>query len=147
MMRQRALMFGLLAAGGAAAWTLIEYALGFHTTRLDVGRYTGFVGLVFPIVAIVLALRAARRARGGLSFAQGLVEGLAVTAVFAVLGTVFLWLYYKGVNPGFFADMARRGEPVTLAGQLAVAAVSSLVMGLLISAVAAALLRRPPQAG
>ena len=141
-MMRRALGFGLLAAGGAAAWTLIEYALGFHTTRLDVGRYTGFFGLVFPVVAIVLALRAARRARGGLSFMQGVGEGLAVTGVFAVLGVVFLWLYYAVVNPGFFADTAQRGEPVTLASQLVVVVVSSLVMGLVISLVAAALLRR-----
>jgi hypothetical protein len=146
-MMRRALVFGLLAAGGVAAWTLVEFALGFHTTRLEVGRYTGFVGLLFPVLAVVLALRSARRARGSLGFGQGLLEGLAVTAMFAVLGGVFLWLYYAVVNPGFFADMAARGEPVSLAGQLVVAVTSSLVLGLVVSLVAAALLRRRPEAG
>jgi hypothetical protein len=146
-MMRRALIYGLLAGGGAAAWTMAEFMLGFHTTRADVGRYTGFVGLVFPVAAIILGVRQARRAKGGLSFVQGLTEGLAMTGVFAALGCLFLWLYYAAVNPGFFEQMAARGQTVTLGGQLATVLVSSLVLGLLISLLAAALLRRPHAEG
>jgi hypothetical protein len=141
-MMRRALIYGLLAAGGAAAWTMLEFMLGFHTTRADVGRYTGFVGLVFPVLALSLALRRARQARGRLSFVQGLTEGMSATAVFAAAGCLFLWLYYAVVNPGFFEQMAARGEAITLGGQLVTVLVSSLVLGLVISAVVAALLGR-----
>jgi len=139
---RRALAYGGAAAGGVAAWSLLEFALGFHTTQAEVGRYTGFVGLVFPVIAIILALRAARRARGGLTFVQGVADGMRATVVFAVFGTVFLWLYYAAVNPGFFGQMAARGERITLGEQLATVLLSSLLLGLVISLVAAALLRR-----
>lgn len=142
-MIRRALLFGALAAGGAFAWTLIEFLLGWHTVRADVGRWTGFAGLVFPVAAIVLALRSSRAAHGGrLPFGRGLAEGTAVSAVAGVLGAALFWVYYARVNPGFLEDARARGEPVSLEGQLALVLASSLVLGALVSLVVTAVLRR-----
>ncbi len=59
-MLKKAMIWGAAAAAGGALWTLIEYALGFHTDKPEVGRYTGFIAIIFPILAIVAALRQAR---------------------------------------------------------------------------------------
>ena len=61
-MIKRALVYGFAGAAAVFLWTLAEFALGFHTSRAEVGRYSGFLALLFPLVAIVLAVRAARRA-------------------------------------------------------------------------------------
>lgn len=142
-MTKRALIYGIAAAAGVALWSMIEYWLGFHTTRADVGRYTGFIGTIFPLLGIVLAIRAARTAHGGaLSFGDGFRQGLGVTLVVALLGAVTIWLYFTVVNPGFLASAAAQGTPGTAGGQALLVLVSSLVMGLIISAIAAAALRR-----
>lgn len=136
-------MFGAAAAVAVAAWTLLEFMLGFHTTRVEVGRYTGFIGLVFPIVAIAAALRSARTEEGGaLSFRRGLLEGASVTAVFSLLGAVFLWLYFLAINPGFVETMAAAGSLTTVSEQVTVAFIANLASGLVISLIAAALMRR-----
>lgn len=142
-MLNRALTYGLLAAAGGAAWTLIEYALGFHTTRLETGRYTGFAAIVFPILAIWLALKAARAEHGGrLSFGQGLKQGAAVSAVQAVAGALFFLVYFTIVNPRFFDALAASGQTSTAGEQVTILLVSSFVAGLVISLIAALLMRR-----
>jgi len=138
----RAATYGLLAAAGGASWTLVEYALGFHTTRLETGRYSGFVAILFPILAIVFALKAARSERGALSFREGMMQGAAVTLVQATAGAVFIWLYFTLINPGFFAMLSRAGKNSNTEEQVTIMLVSSLAAGLLISVVAAALMRR-----
>jgi hypothetical protein len=140
----RALRYGALAAAGGAVWTLTEYALGWHTTHAAVGRWTGFVSLVFPVAAIVWALRAARREAGGaLSFRRGLGEAAGVGAVLASLGGAFFYAYHAWLHPAF-GPAARAGTPAT---QAAAAAVSSLGVGLLVGVVAAAAMRaRAPEA-
>ena len=138
-MLKRALVWGSAAAAGGAAWTLAEYAVGFHGERAEIGRYTGFVGLVFPIVAITLALRDARRKERGLTFARGVAEGASVTAVLAVLAVAFFAIYFGAINPGFL-DV----HGTSLAAQLGAVFASSLIFGLVVSVAAAALMRRSP---
>ena len=141
-MLKRALLWGTVAAAGGAAWTLIEYGLGFHTERAEVGRYTGFIAIVFPIVAIVAALRVARAEAGTLSFGRGFREGMAVTLVFALLGALFFAVYFSAINPAFLERAAAEGAPSTIGGQIALLFVSSLIGGIIISLIAALVMRR-----
>jgi hypothetical protein len=127
-MMRRALAYGTLAAAGTAAWMLLEYALGLHTTHAEVGRWTGFVGIVFPVLAVVMAIRAVRRAAGVLPFARAMAQGIAVGVVFALLSAVAVWGYFAVLNPSFQAA----GGPVDVGQQV----VSTLLGGLAISVVA-----------
>ena len=136
-MMNRALLYGSLSAAAVAAWTLLELALGFHGSRAEIGRWTGFISIVFPIAAVVLALRSARRARSGLSWSVGMKEGVSVSIVSSVLGAAFFWLYFTVINPNFRAG---GGAPDPAAETLIVLA-SGLVLGLVVSAVAVLLLR------
>lgn len=138
-MKKRAFLYGGLAALGVAVWTLLEFALGLHGARAEVGRYTGFLALVFPIGGIILALRAARRAGAGrLGFRQGLAQGAAVTGVLSVLGAAFIWVYFAVINPGF----REGGRTLDPAGQAITVLSGSLMAGLIISALASLALRR-----
>lgn len=139
-MLKRALIYGTAAAAGGAAWTLTEYALGFHTEKAEMGRYSGFVGIVFPIAGIVLALRDARRTERGLTFGRGVAEGAGVTAVMTILAVLFFAIYFKAINPAFLG-----AQGTSLGEQLGALCAASLIMGLLISVIAAAVLRRSPQ--
>ena len=114
-MMRRAITFGLLATAGVAAWTMLEFALGWHESRADVGRYTAWLALLPPVIAIVLGLRAARRDRpAGMSFGAGMAEGTAISLVFAVTVTVFYYVYFSAINPGY-NDAGATVDPVRTA--------------------------------
>lgn len=137
-MSRRAFAFGFFAALGAACWTLLEFSLGWHGELAHIGAFTGFVGLVFPIVAIVLAVRAARRGRSEpMGFAAALAEGASVSVVFSLLGGLFFWTYFAVINPGY-REAGRALDPL---GQALASSAASLAAGLLISAVVALAMR------
>lgn len=143
-MRHRAVIIraGLFSGGGACAWTLFEYAMGWHNEQLEIAALTGFVAIVFPIVAIVWTLRAIGRAQGGLlTMTQALASGLGISAISALIGVVFFALYYTMINPAFLAEMAARGQRVNVPVQIVAVAAGSLLVGLIISAVAGYTLR------
>lgn len=138
-MIRRALLYGSLSAAAVAVWTLVELALGFHGPRAEIGRWTGFISVVFPIAAVVLALRASRRDRGGVSWSVGMQEGIAVSVVSSVLGAVFFWLYFTVINPSFRAETVAPSP----AAEAVTVLVSSLALGLIVSAIASLLMRSP----
>ena len=142
-MLRRALIYGTLAAAGVAAWSLMQFALGWHGSRYDIAAYTAYVALIFPVIAIVLALRAARRERSGvLTFGTGMSEGIAVTVVLTALSAAFFYVYYTSINPGF-NDRGLVVDPV--ASALAVVR-GSLAAGLIITVVSALALRSKGEA-
>lgn len=137
------ILAGLLSGGGAAGWTLVEYAMGWHNERLEIGAITGFVGLVFPILAIVLALGSLRRDAGGvLSWRTALPAGLAISAISAAIGFAFFRTYYSIINPQFVTAMRARGQAVDVDAQLAAVVAGSFVVGLLITVTTAMIMRR-----
>jgi len=138
-MIRRALLYGSLSAAAVAVWTLVELAIGFHGPRAEIGRWTGFISVVFPIAAVVLALRASRRDRGGLSWSVGMQEGIAVSVVSSVLGAVFFWLYFTVINPGFRAETVAPSP----AAEAVTVLVSGLALGLIVSTIASLLMRSP----
>lgn len=151
----RALLYAGGAAGLAALWTLLEFALGWHGERAEIGRISGFVGLLFPLVLIPLGVRAEKRAASGsFGWSRGLRFALIAAAVFAAAGAAFFFAYHSWINPGFGRLMAEQASPAQAnavraafapAAQAATAAVSGFVVVLLIGAIATAFLRRAPR--
>ncbi|MES1167713.1 MAG: DUF4199 family protein [Oleiharenicola lentus] len=103
---QSRLKYGLVAAGGMSAWTLGEYLLGFHNTRLAAGQYSSWG----PVVILVLALwrmlhdELYRPGRTWLPVGEGLLYGLLTGLVAAMGYFVFLFLYLNFINPDY-ADL------------------------------------------
>ena len=133
---------GLLSGGGAMLWTLFEYAMGWHNEHLETGAMTGFVAIIFPIIALVWALRSAQRTAGGvLPMRLALSTGLAVSAISAAIGLAFFSAYYTLINPEFVELMSARGQAVDVTAQLVAVVAGSFVVGMVITLVAALVIR------
>lgn len=133
---------GIFSGGGAALWTLFEYAMGWHNEHLETGAMTGFIAIIFPIAAIIWALRATKQSHSGqLTLKQALMCGLAVSTISAAIGLIFFYVYYTWINPEFIRTMAAKGQEVDIVTQLIAVVMGSLILGLLISAVAGFFMR------
>lgn len=133
---------GIFSGLGAAMWTMFEYAMGWHNEHLETGAMTGFIAIIFPIAALIWALRATKRSFGGqLKMKQALMTGLSVSAISAAIGVVFFYAYYTAINPDFIEAMKTRGQQVDVTGQLVAVVLGSFIFGLLISAVAGYFMR------
>lgn len=125
---------GLFAGLGTALWTLFEFMMGWHGPRMEIGAVTGFVGLIFPIVAILWALRRTKRELGGsLTLGHALRCGLSVSCTFAAVGVGFYFLYYRVINPGFLERLRATGGQTSTSSQLLLVAGSSLILGLVVA--------------
>lgn len=133
---------GIFAGAGAALWTMFEFAMGWHNEHLETGAKTGFIALIFPIGAIIWALRATKRSFGGqLTMKQSLMTGMSISAISAAIGVVFFYAYYTAINPAFIEAMSARGHEVDVTSQLVAVVLGSFIFGLLISAVAGYFMR------
>lgn len=85
-------------------WTLIEFALGFHTTSPEIGQYSGFVSIIFPVVFIYTALHARQsEIHAPLPFLDGINKGFRIAFFSALLFTIFLFIYSTYINPDWIA--------------------------------------------
>lgn len=97
------LKYGLIAAAAMSAWTLCEYALGLHTTRIALGRYTGWGADLIFILVLWHLLRGTLHQpnRNWLPVWEGLWHGAVVSLVAAMGYYVFLSLYLHLINPDY----------------------------------------------
>jgi hypothetical protein len=93
--------YGLICGTGVCLWIALEYALGFHTTRPDVGAYTGLLSNLVPLVTLFLLLRSKRAAiyDGRLSLGAGIGAGLVASFVASLLIYCCLAGYTHFINP------------------------------------------------
>lgn len=112
MNRRSDLLYGTVCGLFMSGWTLAEFALGFHTTSLGIGRYTGFVSFLFPVVFICTALHDRQKAAGTrLPWLDGITTGFRIAFFAALLFTAFMTFYTVVINPGWLdatADWQRR---------------------------------------
>ncbi|MEK7650203.1 MAG: DUF4199 domain-containing protein [Patescibacteria group bacterium] len=106
------LKFGLLTGALVCLYVLGEFLLGFHTTRLDIGAYSGYGASVIPFVVYFFALRRWKLDRGGgfLTMRQGVRSGLLMSMIAATVLAGFMLAYNAFINPSFLdknIDMAR----------------------------------------
>lgn len=159
-MWKRAFIYGAAIAAAGVLLTAALATAGLRTTG-GTGQLIGLLGFVIPIVGIVLAIRAAKRAETGeFTFGEGFKEGAAVTMIAALLSGVLTYLYLTAVNPDYLetvrqateAELQARGyseremaaaQGMTSPGAVAgFGAFGQVVFGLIVSAVAALFMRR-----
>jgi hypothetical protein len=113
--------YGLIAGGLVCLYILSEFLLGFHTTRLDIGAYSGYGASVIPFVVYFLALRRWKFERGGgfLTIRQGVRSGLLMSMIVATVLASFMLAYNRFINPSFLdknieivhQELLRQGKP------------------------------------
>ena len=110
------LRWGVILSFSGFLWICLEYALGLHTTRIDL--HPALTNLFAPVAVTImtLAIRRHRDADGNLSWADGMRAGMIVSAVTSALAVPSLWLFLRYVNPRFFSAMIRHaaahGRPI-----------------------------------
>ena len=98
-----AVMYGTATGAATGAWMFAEYGLGLHDDPNGIGRWTGFLAIIFSIVAAWLLVRRDRRPSWGATALQGITFGLAG----GIVGAVAIYVYFTRVNPTFAID----GQP------------------------------------
>jgi hypothetical protein len=94
------ILYGIFSGVGMMAWVLIEYALGFHTTSLDIGEYSGYFSILIPIIFIYTALSDYQTKRNrAITFIEGINIGFKITLISALLFALFFYCYNKYINP------------------------------------------------
>ena len=99
------LRFGLIFWAVQSAWILGEFAMGWHTTDVDVTR--GAQGWFFFPAAAVMAwgLIAHKQANQALTYINGLKMGAAIGVVVGVLSIPFHFAYTTFLNPDYMRLM------------------------------------------
>ena len=158
--------FALLAVGLLVAWTLLAWQAGWHERDFAIAQRGKFVAVAAFALSLWLAVRARREgAQGGfLRFGEGFETGLRVSVIAAFLSGGWNVFYGQVLNPGWLArawDWQKAGllatgvtkeelgrhEAIATASQLPVfqlvlEPIRTAIMGLILSAAIAALLRR-----
>ncbi len=100
------LKYGLIAGIGLSLWAVAEYALGFHTANIRVGKITGYVAMVIPICAIYYGIYDARekRFKGVITFTEGFKIAIIISLIAAAILTAFYVFYYQILHPNWLAD-------------------------------------------
>lgn len=98
--------YGIACGLGLSGWVLTEYALGFHTTSLEIGQYSGYFSVIIPAVLIFSALRGRQLSlQGRLPAAEGISIGFHIAIISAALFTLFMLLYNSVINPEWIDGM------------------------------------------
>ena len=83
-------------------WILFQHAMGFNTTRHDIGQYTRMVTMIVFWVAIFVVVKNERRNRGSITFIEGWKAGLISSLIYCIGFTIFIFFYQKFINPEFY---------------------------------------------
>ncbi len=97
---QLELKYGLITGFGVCLWVLLEFLLGFHSTHIELGRYTGYGASMIPMVTLYLALKE-KAGKEKLSWTMGLKTGINISIIAAVITTAFFLFYNHLINPGW----------------------------------------------
>ncbi|NUN71369.1 MAG: DUF4199 domain-containing protein [Bacteroidetes bacterium] len=92
--------YGLFSGAALSAWVLLEYMLGFHTTSLEIGQYSGYGSILILSAVLYTALREHQRAAHGvLTLRDAADTGFRIAIISALLITLFMAFYTTVINP------------------------------------------------
>ncbi len=158
--------FGVLAAAGLAAWTLLAWKFGWHDQDFTHAQHGKQVAVVVFVGCLWLAVRE-RRDRwqdGFIEFGEGFQTGMIVSAIAAFLNGAFFAFYSRVLNPGWLqrawewqkAGLLAAGakeqeigrhEAIANSSQMLVSQllfdpIGKIIMGMILATAVAAVLRR-----
>ena len=157
---------GILLSVCLFLWLLLEFFLGFHTTRIDYHPFITWLSVVIPIAGIYWSMKVKRDREyaGKISFVQALKSGLVVTAIMSLLGPIMVFVYVSAINPLFFSTMLAHSKVMieglnisvvdkekmieestrnfTASSYVMQSFIGSLIMGAVLSLLTAALMKR-----
>ena len=153
--------WGFIFFGVTMLWMLLERLVGLHSTHIDKHAYYTNLYAVPAILVYVLALldKRKRAFAGYMTYKQGFMTGLVVTAVVMLLSPVGQVIVAYALSPSYFsnaADYAVESGKLTeesareyfnLTSYIVQSLIGALIMGLVTSAIVAIFTRKQPKAG
>jgi hypothetical protein len=166
------LLYALIMAIGQIVLTLVGYFLGYQTDKINQGAWFGLVPLLYAIAVYALGIRAVREEAQGkyLTYGKGVGTGTMIALYSGIIGSIYAYIHFTFVNPSFpdylieasrvkwaaagmsdsAMEAAEKGVRMFTrpALQAVVGFCMTVVMGLIISLIAAAFLKKnPPEEG
>ena len=101
--------FNISVAG--FAFICAEFLLGLHTKFVKWHPMVSWVAMLIPVLGLIFAIRQKRYELGGfISYKKSLRTGVLVSIVSAIVNPLFIFIYYKIVNPGWTAFMVEEAR-------------------------------------
>lgn len=153
-----------------AVLNLILYFTGFQTEKLATGQHAKWLMLVASIVILWLGIKATREESPtkSLSYGKGVGTGVLISLYSGLMSAVYTFIHFKFINPDFVdyqmaivrtqweargmsgAQMEQaEGFARAMMGPVSMAIMTpimSVVFGLIVSLIIAAILKRPEPA-
>ena len=115
-MAKTALKWGFLTALLIFLWLSLEYLVGIQTDYIAFHPVITLLTLLIPLLCLHYGLREEKlKDPRQFSFSKGLLTGLLISGVAAVVGVVGQWAFHTWVNPEFFNSMITYQESKALA--------------------------------
>lgn len=97
------LKYGVIVGLGICTWMVVEFLLGFHGERMEIGKYSGYFAFIIPLFFYWIALKEKRNRvyNGSLRLSQGLRTSILISILVGLILGGFQIVYYKWINPGF----------------------------------------------
>jgi hypothetical protein len=151
--------WGVIFTLAILAWMFVEKWMGWHGESID--QHSTMTNLfAIPAIAIYLfALLDKRKSSYGgvMSWKQGFITGIGITAVVLVLSPAAQYIIHTFISPGYFSNIIEHSVETgnltreaaetqfALGNYMIMSAVGVLIMGLVTSAVVALFTKKSPK--
>ena len=154
------LKWALLFVGMSLLWMVLEKAVGLHSTHIGLHMYLTNLFAIPAILVYVLALKDIKKNKynGHMTYKQGILSGLIITIIVALLAPLTQWItstiitpeYFPNViaysvDTGFYETVEDAEAQFNLKTYMVQSVIGALVMGVITSAVVALFVRSKSQ--
>ena len=148
--------WALIFVGMSLLWMVLEKLVGLHGTHIDKHMYLTNLFAIPAIVVYVLALKDKKNKdyKGEMTYKQGLVSGLIITAIVALFAPLTQWITSTWITPeyfpnviaysvesGYYTSLEEAEAYFNLENYMFQSVVGAIVMGVLTSAIVAFFVR------
>ena len=111
--------YGIFTSFLLFIWMILVYTLiipNFHQSKM----FIGFLALIFPAIGIYFGIKERRDKSnfGFIKFKDAFRTGVVITFILAVMIVLFMYAYYKFVNPGYVNYVAYETEKALMSENL-----------------------------
>lgn len=101
------LKWALIFVGMSLLWMVLEKLAGLHSTHIDKHMYLTNLFAIPAIVVYVLALKEKKKIdyKGEMTYKQGFVSGLIITAIVALFSPLTQWITSTLITPEYFPNV------------------------------------------
>ncbi|MGE8377522.1 MAG: DUF4199 domain-containing protein [Sphingobacterium sp.] len=95
-------------------WMLLEKICGLHGKYIDYHRYLTNLFAIPAILFMVLALKDKKTNfyHGNISYIQGLISGLVLSVIIALLSPLTQWIISYVITPEYFPNVIKRSVEI-----------------------------------